>query len=143
MKDLNSLENLMGSWKPRGPSARLERRLWGSREQSNPDAEQASADSLWAGWVPHLRQALPAGGGLLLLVCLTVIGGGWSQGSSPAPRVPILAALSNQSWVVDASLVDIRRNVPSAILGWTNREGFPSTSPSLDQLNTNHLWPRL
>jgi hypothetical protein len=58
--------------------------------------------------------------------------------------LPILTALSNQSWSACFAMVHANHNTWSApILSWTNEGPFPSTSRSLGQLYTNLLTPKL
>jgi hypothetical protein len=143
MKDLQPLETLLSSWKPRGPSARLERRIFaraGAPQSANP---AAGTLTLWAAWLLDVRHAVATVAALVFLLCLVLTGSGWSNGSESGQGFPVLAAMSNQSWTVCLGPAQAGHNRLNRILGWTNGERFPSTNPSLDQLNTNYQLPRL
>jgi len=79
---------------------------------------------------------------LVVMLCnLHIRGGRFAAGDS---GLPILTALSNQSWSACFAMAQVTHNGWSAsILGWTNDGAFPSTSRSLGQLNTNLLSPKL
>ena len=95
----------------------------------------------WA-WLLDARHALGMSAGLALALALLIVGGAWSPDGAAREGLPVLAALSNQSWLASLTLADLRHN-SAPILGWTNEEHFPSTNRSLDKLSTNDLLPRL
>jgi hypothetical protein len=93
-------------------------------------------------WLLDTRHALGMGAGLALALALLVGASTWPRNGAASERLPVLAALSNQSWIACLTLADLRHNA-APILGWTNEDHFPSTSRSFDILSTNHLLPRL
>ena len=143
MSELNSPETLMASWKPRRPSARLERTLFGTGRSRAAGGHGlgVSARRAW-GWC-DLRRAVTAAASLAMAGFLVLAEHGWSRGDTPASGFPFLADLSNQSLTICLGVSDVYRNSPSWILGWTREDHFQSTNPSLDQLNTNVLLPKL
>ena len=46
MKETDSLENQLRSWRPRRPSAKLERRLFGSADQARAESRRGLLGSL-------------------------------------------------------------------------------------------------
>ncbi len=96
-----------------------------------------------ADWVLGLQRALTATAGLALVACLLLFGGGWTKGDTNAHGYPLLAALSNQNCAVCLGVTVVGHNRLAPIFGWTNDGHFPSTNPSLDQLNTNYQLPKL
>jgi hypothetical protein len=64
--------------------------------------------------------------------------------AAPVDRgLPVLAALSNQTWGAVLGMAEVKRNLPSPILGWTKQEHFLSTNRALGDLSTNSMWPKL
>jgi hypothetical protein len=142
MNELDSLENLMRSWKPRSPSPRLERALFGSEQGVTVRAEGRSGGAGGWTWLLDARHALGMGAGVALALVFLIAGSTWSGDGAARESLPGLAALSNQNWLASLTLADLRHN-SAPILGWTNEEHFPSTNRSLDRLSTNHLLPKL
>jgi hypothetical protein len=133
----------MRSWRPRAPSAQLEQRLFGNKTALTTNRPARAGWVEWVSWLFELRHALPAAGGLAVVICLALVGQAASDPSGPGSGFPVLAALSNQSWSAYLGTVEVHRNSVLPILGWTNGEHFRSTDPSLDQLYTNDLLPKL
>ena len=140
MNELSDWESQMSGWKPRGPSARLEHRIF--VEGREPEAVAArGVEWLWplrhAGWTVSAGMAM-------LVVALGSLHGWGGRFTAGESDLPILTALSNQSWSACFAMAPVTHNGWSAsILGWTNDGAFPSTTRSLGQLNTNLLPPKL
>jgi hypothetical protein len=143
MKDLNSMEHLLNSLKPRGPSARLRNRLFVAQE-TVPDRETLSAIlAQLPAWLFDARHALwTAASAVFLAACLLDVNV-WVRNPVPDKGFPVLAAMSNESWTASLSTAEVGHNVLVSILGWTNEERIPSTIRSLETLNTNDLLRRL
>ena len=144
----------MTSWKPRGPSPKLERSLFTGLEK--PFGSAASpAPPRTPGWAwsvgrEHLGHAgvLAAGCFLLMGVLFWHLGLRHGELQPPDAGTSAFAALSNQSFTAYLTLDRSRRNswrnpLESPILGWTNEGLLPSSSGLLEHLNTNVLLPRL
>jgi hypothetical protein len=142
MNELESLENLMASWKLRSPSARLERRLFGARTADAPRVFERAGGAGGLAWLLDARHALGMGAGLALALAVLVAASTWPHDAVGREGVSVLASLSNRNWIACLTLGDLRHN-SAPILGWTNEDHFPSTTRSLDILSTNHLLPRL
>ncbi len=132
----------MRSWKPRGPSPRLERKLFAASRAHSVRAGSRTFGPGWLVWLLETRHALGMGAGLALALVLLVVGSAWPRAGTAREGLPVLAVLSNQSWVTCLTLADVRHN-SAPILGWTNQEPFPSTNRSLDKSSTNRLLPEL
>ncbi len=132
----------MRSWKPRSPSPRLKARLFYAADTVPHRAAAQVAGAGCLAWLLDLRHALGMGAGLALALALFLVGSAWPRNGAASEGLPMLAALSNQSWIACLTLADLRHN-SAPILGWTNDDAFPSTNRSLDKLSTNHLLPRL
>jgi hypothetical protein len=139
---LNTIEDLLNSLRPRTPSARLKRRLFG-RPGTEPAGIAAGA-VLASGlkWLFEARHTVWTTASAMLLAAALLDGNAWVRGPATEKGFPVLAALSNQSWTACLSLAEVRHN-SAPILDWTNDDYIPSTIRSLDNLNTNYLMPRL
>ena len=132
----------MASWKPRGPSPKIEERLFGARP--------ASPRLFEAGWRLSLGRAtgLAAACFLLMAALFLRLENPGQAATRAAARQAAFAALSNQSFTAYLTLDRARRNtwrhpLESPILRWTNDGPTPTKSGSWDYLNTNVLLPRL
>ncbi len=132
----------MRSWKPRGPSPRLEHGLFAATAAQPSPVIPQPVGAGWIAWLLNVRHALGMGAGLALALALMIGASAWPHAGAASERLPGLAVLSNQSWITCLTLADVRHN-SAPILGWTNQEPFPSTNRSLDKSSTNHLLPRL
>src|ERR1051325_10495297 len=111
MNELNSVEKRLRSWRPRQPSARVEKAIFGVPEA--PPTRQNHG-----GWV-HWQNGWAAGVATLAILLVTAVNLASLHGVPGASRVSIGAALSNASYA--ASFAAVQHNCLSApIFGWTN-----------------------
>ena len=154
MNDPQWIEHQMASWKPRGPSRKLEQGLFpAAGEPLGSPASPAPSGTLawgWTGGRPYLGHAGVLAAGCFLLMGLLVWHVGLhDRGLQPSESgAAAFAALSNQSFTAYLTLDRSRRNswrnpLEGPILGWTNEGFLPSSSGLLEHLNTNVLLPRL
>jgi len=137
MNDWNLIENRMESWTPRAPSPRVKARLF-------PQEAPASNGPASRWWVCLTRGLVPVGAAAM--VCLMVISPRESEllplrGSSSAAFA--MAALSNQFYAayIPASLHSRLNASPETRFGWTNEDGFRSSTRFFPQVGTNQaLW---
>jgi hypothetical protein len=134
---MKPMEASMTSWKPRGPSANLDRRVRALITHSLPTGVNSSQQSVEWTWFLHPRRALGVVAGLSLMATFLVDVNSWPRQGVSGNAMSILAGLSNQSWNLCLGMVDLRRNSPLPILGWTNDGQLSSTNPSLGQSKTN------
>ena len=118
MKDMNTLEEQLRSWKPRSPSPRVERRLFGARQ--------------------HFSITLPRLAGILTptMACLMVTVSLWRQVGQPMLHVSesqtavIAMSMSNQNYA--PYLVTSFQPTANRLdtFEWTNRGYSKSSVPS-------------
>ena len=77
----------MRSWKPRGPSARLEARLFGQAPRRRT-VGWGGGQVEWLGWIVTVRQAFAAVAGFALLAGLFLLGSRWSGEGAPSESFP-------------------------------------------------------
>jgi len=113
MKEMDTLENRLPSWRPRRPSAKLERRLFGPPLRLLPKTA----------WL--LGSLAPAAACLLLTLSMF--------NPAPAPgslrHEPLIAmVLSNQNYAAYASdnFRGAQNNLASVTFDWTNHAVSPS-----------------
>ncbi len=114
----------MTAWRPRRPSARLRRRLFGLL----PESEALNARWLWSGLLPTTACALLA----LMAINREELAG--------APKLPVALFLSNQDAVAyTGPQTQTEQNRLAAVtFGWTNRSDFQSSirfTPALNFTN--------
>ena len=137
------MEDQLNSWKPRGPSARLEQAIFdegrGTSVESRPSV---GLDRL--GWFLNLRHAGWTAVTSLGLVAIALMNADeWGGRFATVERGGIVPdVVSNQSCAASLAMAQGSRNVWSAlILGWTNEGASLSTTQSLGPLTTNFLSP--
>ncbi len=118
MKDMNTLEEQLRSWKPRRPSPRVQQRLFGARQ--------------------HFSLTLPRLAGILTptMACLMVTVSLWRQMGQPilnenASQTAVIAmSLSNQNYApyLATSFQPTANRLDT--FGWTNRGYSKSSVPS-------------
>ena len=133
MKNQDSLENLLHSWAPRRPSARIEQELFGTRcvlgaMRTSPPYPR---------WPFHIRWqgAWGAAFATCVVVLFTAVNVSQMGRFSSAEAPWTMAALSNAT-----TLTMAQHNTWTApIFGWTNDRQLRSTIRSFDLLTTNRL----
>jgi hypothetical protein len=127
MKELNSVETELQSWKLREPSARLERALFDVAAQ--PPRRRSTFS-----WQSGSAAAIAA----FAILMLTVVNVVQTTSVSHPSTLIASATISNASYA--ASFASVQHNCLSApIFGWTNDGELPSSNRSLDSFRTNHL----
>ncbi len=130
---MNDLENLLRSWTPRRPSAKLERRLFADEPARAAAADTATVAVSRSAPQTIYRWLAPATAALLFISIL------WNQRGAPqvsfaqASSPLVTSALSNQSlaaWL-PGSFAREQNGVRGENLDWTNGRPWPSSTRSL------------
>ena len=136
MKETKSLENLLASWTPRRPSAKLNSDLFGRLESAR------SAEPALASLGLLVRNGLVAMAVFAMMAVLVVGGMSPLAGVQARGMDPMLGAISasNQNLASYLPGDHSRLNVSSApILGWTNEGQSNSSNGSFRLSLTNGL----
>ncbi len=112
MKETDSLETRLRSWRPRRPSAKLERRLFGAPARLLPKVA----------WL--LGSLAPATACLLLTLSMFNPG---NSGHSLRHEPLVAMILSNQNYAAYASdnFRGAQNNLSAVTFEWTNHSDFP------------------
>lgn len=114
MTNGNPVEHQLRSWKPRSPSVKLKRRLFGEAEQASPCA--SGLGGRW-GWLA------PVMGCFLAMVVVSGSRTGQDGGFSAAPPTNWLAAAtSNQSYAayIAGTFHSDQNALQKDLIAWTN-----------------------
>jgi len=121
MKEPDSLETQLRSWRPRRPSAGLERRLFGGRTRL----------------VPKLTWLLGSLAPAVACALLTFLAVSRENSGGPLQPVTMIAMHSSNEGCAESDLAGLRKgenNWSVVTFDWTNRSGFTSSiAPFLRQ----------
>lgn len=135
------MENNMQLWRPRRPSASLDRRLTalaqaGAMEAREPGAREHGP--ILASRFPSTRCGAILAALVALLATVWLGTETWpGRARTGGETASLLAGLSNQTWHLALGVVELRHNTPLPILGWTNEGQISSTNDSLGESKTN------
>lgn len=126
MKELDSLETQLRSWRPRRPSAGLEQRLFATPVNLMPKM------AWFVGWLVPVTACA-------LLTFSVLISGNGIPGRSPRPEPLAATMLSNKSLLVPAPENPWKgqNELSSVTFDWTNRSGSTSSMPSFPRNRMN------
>ena len=127
MNDMTELEAQLRSWAPRRPSAKLERRLFGSQGPTALANPQPPA-TRHLGF--HLRWVAPATAAFVLLCVLYNQRAGDSLGGGTSSGHIMAMILSNQSAIAYLP-AGFQNSPPADTFEWTNGSGSTSSMRSL------------
>lgn len=130
MKTPNSMEELMRSWTPRAPSARIKQELFGPE----PAAKRREHTAMpWWQTLGASAVAFSAAIFTLLNVVQFGVTGGSTNGA--------VLSFSNYSSAASLAMASAPINTWTApILGWTNEGASGSIPRSFEVLRTNQIW---
>lgn len=114
MKEMDSLETRLHSWRPRRPSSGLKRRLFGS------SANVLSGATKFLGWLAPVAACA-------LLTLQVFNSGNYNNPSRPMPAMAMV--LSNQNYAAYApdNFREAQNGLSSITFEWTNRSGSTSS----------------
>ena len=131
MKTPNTMEELMRSWTPRTPAARIEKELFGAEGQGQAVAAPRRTGHHLPWWQTLGASAVAFSVAILTLFNVAQLTA--TSGSSTG-----WLSLSNHSCAATFAMASAPINTLTApILGWTNERPSGSNARSFDLLSTN------
>jgi hypothetical protein len=133
MKKPDSMEELMRSWTPRAPSARIEKELFGTDRKANTERRKHTAMPWW--------QTLGASAVAFSVAMFTLLNMVQFSATGGSGHVTVLS-FSNYSSAASLAMANAPINSWNAPnLGWTNEGSSGSIPRSFNVLRTNQILP--